>query len=94
MFHLTTKVLRMTQQHAFPAALAATVTAAIKADGKSQRQVAELTGIPLVTLNRKLTGRVPLNSLELAMIAEVLDTTPTDLTLRAERMIPLAAPAA
>ncbi len=94
MFRLTTKVLRMTQLHAFPAALAATVTAAIKADGKSQRQVAELTGIPLVTLNRKLTGRVPLNSLELAMIAEVLDTTPTDLTLRAERMIPLAAPAA
>lgn len=95
MFRLTTKVLRMTQLHRFPAALAEATAAAVKASGMTQRQVSEETGIPLVTLNRKLTGRVPLNSLELAMIAEAVGTTPTDLTLRAERSIPLApAPAA
>ena len=89
MFRLTTNVVHMTQPNAFPAALAAAVSAAIKAEGKSQRQIAAETGIPLVTLNRKLTGRAPMNSLELAMIADALNTTPTDLTLRAERSIPL-----
>lgn len=94
MFRLTTKVLRMTQLHRFPEALAEATAAAVKVSGMTQRQVSEASGIPLVTLNRKLTGRVPLNSLELALIAEVIGTTPTDLTLRAERSIPLAAPAA
>lgn len=65
-------------------ALAETVAAALQVAGLVQRDVAEGTGIPLATLNRRLTGRSPFLITELAAIAELLDTTASGLLSLAE----------
>jgi len=58
----------------------------------SQRDLAERTGIPLVTLNRRLTARTSFTVTELAAIAEALgDVSVTDWFLKAERMRSAAA---
>jgi len=54
--------------------------------GRSVRQLAALAGIPLATLQRRLTGRSPLDLDELGALAETLDVPITDLLVpRAER---------
>ena len=85
MSRLTTKVLHMNTDR-ITKALAQVVSAAIKADGQTQRKIAEATGIPLVTLNRRLTGQSAFNVVELASIAKVLDLSIVEFFLRVERM--------
>lgn len=51
------------------------VSAAIATAGLSQREVSSLTGIPLVTLNRRLRGHTPFIVTELYSIARALDLT-------------------
>jgi len=86
MFRLTTNVARMTTPDRITEGLAKVVSTAIKADGKSQRQVSSETGIPLVTLNRRLTGRSAFVTTELVAIADVLDLSVVDIFLRVERL--------
>lgn len=52
--------------------IAEKVTAAIQAAGLSQREVAAETGIPLVTLNRRLNGHAPFTVAELYCVAVAL----------------------
>lgn len=87
MFRLTTNVLRMkTPQHVSDT-LAEVVQEAMRSAGLSQRAVAETTGIPLVTLNRKLTKKHPFTIPEIASIAEAVDIGVTELFLRVERTV-------
>lgn len=51
----------------------------------SQRDLAELAGIPLTTLHQKLKGHRPLSVIEMALIADALGVSMTELALRAER---------
>jgi len=55
--------------------IAATVSAALRDAGISQRDAAARTGIAINTLSRRLTGNSPFLVTELALIAELLDTT-------------------
>lgn len=68
--------------------IATVLNEAIKQDRRSQRDVSERSGVPLVTLNRKLLGRRPFTVLELASICDVLHLAVTDVVLRAERATP------
>lgn len=75
-----------------PEALARQVLAeirqAMKAAGISQRDIAKATGIPLVTLNRRLVGTgKPMDLSEVAAIAAVLGLSLTEVALRAERAL-------
>lgn len=60
------------------------VAAALRDAGISQRTAAEQAGIPLTTLTRRLTGRAPLLITELASLAALCGTTPSELMARAE----------
>lgn len=91
MFRMTTIVCRMTTAHRINEALAAELRTAIKGDRRTQRDVSERSGIPLVTLNRKLAGRSAFTVVELAAVCEVLDVSLVDIVLRAERASMLAA---
>lgn len=82
---MTTNVPRMTTAQTASADLAEVIVEAMKADGQSQRSMSTATGIPLVTLNRRLTGRSAFTVIEVAAIAQVLDISVVDLFLRAER---------
>lgn len=84
MFRLTTNVARMTTPEAFNRHLVRVTGEAIKAAAMSQRVVAERAGIPLVTLNRRLTGKAALTVPELASIAEVIGARLVDLVSTAE----------
>lgn len=75
----------MTTAQTASADLAEVIVEAMKADGQSQRSMSTATGIPLVTLNRRLTGRSAFTVIEVAAIAQVLDISVVDLFLRAER---------
>lgn len=59
--------------------VAGAVASAMVAAGTSQREVAGMTGIPLTTLNRRLTGRSPFLVTELASIASVLGVPVLDI---------------
>ena len=61
-------------------AIAAAASEALRAAGVSQREASELTGIPLTTLVRRLTGRSPFLVTELAAVAEVAGVSVRDLT--------------
>lgn len=70
-----------------PEELVTTIRGAIKEAGLSQRQVADITGIPLPTLSRRLTGgghglTVP----EIFVIAEATGQTPGELFRAAGRL--------
>ena len=72
--------------------VSAEIKAAMLAAGISQRDLAAKTAIPLVTLNRRLTGgSKPFDLVELASIADVLGLSLTELVLRAERATSRAA---
>lgn len=85
MLRLGTSVLRMATPDQLSSRLAATVAASIKAANLSQRAVAEATGIPLVTLSRRLTGHSGFTVPEVAAIADALGVSLVELFLRAER---------
>ena len=88
MFRLGTTVIRMDTPIALGRAITAEIRAGMESAGISQRDMAEATTIPLVTLNRRLTGNgKALDMAELAAIAEVLGTSVTDLIVRAEARI-------
>lgn len=55
--------------------IARAVSNSLKAAGIAQRDAAALTGIPTSTLTRRLTGKSPLNTDELDMLASVAGTT-------------------
>lgn len=59
--------------------VAARIAATINSRGVTQRAVADATGIPLTTFNRKLSGRVPFNTTELFLIADALSVSAVDL---------------
>lgn len=86
MFRLTTNLLRMNTPEATSARLTTAVANALRSAGLTQRAVSEQTGIPLVTLNRRLTGRSAFTVLELAAIAEVTGLSVVELAVRAERL--------
>ena len=56
---------------------------ALKAAGISQRRAAEQTGIPLSTLRRWLKDATPLLASELAVLADLLNTTVTSKAAKA-----------
>jgi|GEM_PF-7040769 len=66
--------------------LAAVVSAKIKASGMTQREVAALAGIPLVTLNGRLRGNTEFKANELHAIADVLSITGSALWDEAEQV--------
>lgn len=72
----------MTTQPDATRGIASAASAALKAAGISQRDAAELTGIPLPTLSRRLTGKTPFKTTELEVIAQITGTTLTDIVLR------------
>lgn len=90
---MTTNVLRMTTADLTAEALASVVSKAVKTANLSQREVADRTGIPLVTLNRRLTGRSAFTVPEVASVAEVLGLSVVEIFLRVERQTALAVPA-
>lgn len=59
--------------------IARAVSAALRDAGISQRKASARTGIAINTLTRRLTGYSPLNVAELAALADLLDTTVSDL---------------
>lgn len=67
-------------------ALAEAVKAALETAGVSRRDAAERTGIPLTTLQRRLTGRSPFLVTELAVLASLTGTTVSALAATAESM--------
>lgn len=75
----------MTTAHELDQAMAAVVGDAIKGAKLTQREVSDLTGMALVTLNRKLRGSQSFRVYELAAIAQALGTTLTNLSLLAEQ---------
>lgn len=62
----------------FPLRVARTVTDAMQVGGWSEKALAEKTGIPRVTLRRRLAGS-PFDVSELARIADALNTTVREL---------------
>lgn len=90
MFQMNTKVFRMTSPSQISRNLSEVIKEAASTARVSQRDLAERTGIPLVTLNRKLNHTSPFNALELGAISEALNISLVELALRAERA-PIAA---
>lgn len=85
MFRMTTNMSHMTTAHQVSAALAQVVDEARKAAGMSQRSLGEATGIPLVTISRKLLGQSPFNAVEMVAISRALGISLAELALRAEQ---------
>jgi len=87
MSRLGTNVLHVDTNHPNLARqITAEVREAMRAAGVSQRELSTLTGLPLVTLNRRLTGAgKPFDLDELMAVADALHLSLTDVVLRAER---------
>ena len=67
--------------------LAAATSDALMAAGITRRDAADRSGIPITTLQRRLTGRSPLNALELDTLAKLAGTTVRALVVEAERRL-------
>lgn len=65
-------------------ALAEVVKTALKGAGRSQRKTAAATGIPLVTLHRRLTKDSTFKVTEVVAIADFLKVSVVELFQRAE----------
>lgn len=70
---MVTNVASM-QTHTTSESVAHAVTARLKEAGLPQRTVAAETGIPIVTLSRRLTGKSSFTVHELDLIADLLGT--------------------
>ena len=89
------KVLYMNTNQALEQQLAAEVREAARSAGVSRNQLAELTGIPFVTLTRRLTSTGKgFTVAELVAVAAALDLSLVELALRAERSLTRASAAA
>jgi len=86
MFRLTTSMHRMNTPQATSDRLTAVIDEAMRAAKISQRAMADATGIPLVTLSRRLNGHTAFTVVEMAAIADVLNLSIVEFALRAERM--------
>ena len=82
---MTTYDGHMTTAQQISEGLASAVREALKNAGLSQRAASEKTGIPLVTLNRRLRDGRGFTAIELGTIAEACGTSLVDLALKAER---------
>lgn len=60
------------------------VNQAVEAQGLTLRTLSDATGIPLATLHRRLTGKVPFDLVELDAVALALGTTMAAITTAAE----------
>lgn len=86
MYQSDTRVSRMDTPEAIARQVSIEIKAAMDLARLSQREVAEATQIPLVTLNRRLSGTgKPFDFGEVGAIAGVLGLSVTELVLRAER---------
>lgn len=65
--------------------IARAVSAALRDANISQRDAAARAGIPLTTLARRLTGRSPFLTTELAALADLMGTTVSALVAAGER---------
>ena len=79
-FHLRTRFLYMETPEQVSRGISHNISEALAKAGISQRAAADLTGIPLTTLSRRLTGAAPFLVTELAVLAKVLNTTVSALT--------------
>lgn len=92
MSQMVTTVSRMDTSESIARQVAVELRAAMASAGVSQRDMAAETGIPLVTLSRRLTGTGKGFTLdEVAMVASVLGLGLTEVVLRAERAMRSAA---
>jgi transcriptional regulator with XRE-family HTH domain len=66
--------------------IAEVVSGALESAGLTQSRVADLTGIPLATLNRRLRGITPFTYRELDLIAPLLERTVSSIAAEAERV--------
>lgn len=66
------------------AALARVVKSHLKASGITQREASERTGIPQVTLTRRLGGHSPFAIDELYRLSQLVDRAPSALVAEAE----------
>lgn len=80
MLHMESTVLHV--EH--PLDLASVVLRRLDEAEISQREAAVRTGIPLTTLNRRLTGASPFLATELQSLASLLRTTVSRLAIEAE----------
>ena len=76
--------------------IAEEIKSAMLTAGMSQRALADATGLPLVTLSRRLTGAgKPFDLAELALVAAAVNLSLVELIMRAERtMLTRPTPAA
>lgn len=84
-------LFRMTTAEQISRNLSEVIKTAAATAGISQRDLADRTGIALVTLNRKLNHNTPLNALELGALSEALGISLVELAVRAERQTIAAA---
>lgn len=82
---MTTNMIHMTTAQQVSEHLSQVVADAVKAAGMTQRDLSDTTGIPLVTVNRKLKGHTPLNAVELVSISRAVQVSLAELALRAEQ---------
>ena len=82
---LGTTVSRMDTPETTAQRFAEEVRAGMEVAGISQRDMAARTGIPLVTLSRRLTGRSPFTIPELAAITSEIGISLVEIALRVER---------
>lgn len=88
MIHLDSTVAHMDSSEALDRQLTAEVREAMKAAGVSQRELAAETGIPMVTLNRRLNGQGKgFTVSELITAGEALGLSLLELAIRAERSL-------
>lgn len=86
MSRMDTTVITMDTNEALARRIADEVRAAMADKRISQRDLAQATGLPLVTLNRRLTGvSKPFDVEELARVAGALGLSVVEIVLRAER---------
>lgn len=75
----TTTLLESRQQ------MASAVTSALAEAGIAQRKASDLTGIPMTTLRRRLTGNAAFDLDELALLGDLVGLTIADLVARADQ---------
>lgn len=76
----------MDSSQALDRQLVAVVRDAMRASGRSQRDISDATGIPLVTLSRRLSGAGKGFTVEeLLTVADALGISLVELAVRAER---------
>lgn len=82
---MVTTLFHMVTSQPTPEDVAHALGDALSAAGVTQREASERSGIPLVTLSRRLTAKTPLNVVELAMLSTIAGVTVTDVVVAATR---------